>query len=471
MWVGGRIAASALAIGLLAFPGQARADERQEVVFNQGLAACLEGDYQRAADRFREAAAADPADANARLWLGIAEARRGDDLAAEKAFEEALAIDPNYPDAVLGRGIVRARLGKADAARDDWERAAEIGAGTPVKSEALRRLTGPRVGVKEERRWDLAASLGTEYDTNVLLYPNQGASPPLTTPLPLRPVPRPPPDHIRDARMVYFVEGGYHYKATDRLELGTRQSLYATTQFRTSGVDVVDYAPSVYANYKADPWLVGIKYTYTLFSLGGEVFLSKQEVEPSVTLREGNQAFSKLYYRYGRLNFRGSVNEMNANIDQDGTYQKVGFDQYALLFDKRGYARLGADFSRNLTEGTEFDASYFRLSGELVAPLPANVFLRINGEQTWGDYDNESVFSQPNQIFFTTGPFFNRVRVPIRVGEKRREKLTSAGATLTRNFGRHWTVAARYTYFVNQSTVDAYDWNRSLFSIFATYNF
>ncbi len=468
---GGGVPFCALAIWLLAFGGLARADERPEVLFNQGLAAFLDGDYGVAATRFREAADADPKDANARLWLGIAEARRGDDRTSEKAFEEALAIDPNYGDALLGRGIVRSRLGKTDAAKEDWQRASEIGAGTPVKSEALRRLTGPSLGVKEERSWDLAASLGAEYDTNVLLYPNQGASPPLPTPFPLRPVPRPPPDHLHDARTVYYVEGGYHYQATDRLEVGTRHSFYATTQFRTAGVDIVDYAPSVYANFKADPWLAGIKYTYTLFALGGEVFLSKQELEPSLTLREGNQAFSKLYYRYGRLSFRGSANEANANTDQDGTYQNVGFEQYALLFEKRGYARLGAQFSRNMTEGTEFDASYFRLSGELVAPLPADVFLRINGEQTWGNYDNESVFSQPNVIFYTTGPTFRPVRVPIRVGEKQREILTSAGATLTRNFGRHWTGAARYTYFVNQSTVDAYDWNRSIFSIFATYNF
>ena len=138
MRVGRRILASLLAIGLLAFPGPAGADERQEVVFNLGLAAFLEEDYQRAADRFREAAAADPDDANARLWLGIAEARLGNNQAAEQAFEEALAIDPDYPDAVLGRGIVRARLGKSDAARDDWARAAEIGAGTPVRISRRR---------------------------------------------------------------------------------------------------------------------------------------------------------------------------------------------------------------------------------------------------------------------------------------------------------------------------------------------
>jgi len=473
--VGAKVLACALSFWLLTPPGAAWASERSEVLFNEGLAAFLEGNYARAAERFREAAGADPKDATARLWLGMAEGREGSDRDAEAAFDEALAIDPNYADALLGRGIIRARRGERDAARNDWERAAEIGAGTPVKSEALRRLTGPTLGVPEERSWDLAAGLGAEYDTNVVLFPNQGDSPLLPPPgnprLFFQRMKKPPPDHMRDARMVYYVEGGYRLKAGDRWDLGTRHSFYAATQFRSEDVNVVDYAPSVYANFKADPWLVGLQYTYRLFGLGGTTFLQSHEVEPSVTLREGTAGFSRLFYRYGRFSYRGAVNEADRRTDQDGDHHTVGLDQYVMLFDKRGYARLGAEFSRNLTQGTEFDASALKLSGDLLAPLPADFFLRISGENTWGHYDNESTFSRPGQLLFVTGPFFNRVSVPIRVGEKRRETLTSAAATLTRSFGGHWTGAARYTTFVNQATVDAYDWNRNIFSLFVTYNF
>jgi hypothetical protein len=103
----------------------------------------------------------------------------------------------------------------------------------------------------------------------------------------------------------------------------------------------------------------------------------------------------------------------------------------------------------------------------MVAPLPADLRLWVRGEQRWGDYDNESFYSRPNVLYFLTGP----VAVPIRTGERKREKLTSASTTLYRPFGKHWVIAGRYSYFVNQSTVDAFDYNRSIYSLMATYSF
>jgi hypothetical protein len=148
----------------------------------------------------------------------------------------------------------------------------------------------------------------------------------------------------------------------------------------------------------------------------------------------------------------------------------VGADQYVLLFDKRGYARAGLAFERDLTQGTEYDGSFFTLSAEMLAPLPGDFFLRIQGSQLWGDYDNRSIYSRPPVVFFFTGPFGSRA-VPIPTGERQRQTLTEASGTLSRDFGDHWTVATRYTYFVNQSTVDAYDYNRSIYSLFASYRF
>ena len=95
--------------------------------------------------------------------------------------------------------------------------------------------------------------------------------------------------------------------------------------------------------------------------------------------------------------------------------------------------------------------------------MPADVFLRIQGDQRWGDYDNRSIYSRPPVVFFGTAA--------IPAGERQRQGLTDAGATLSRDFGDHWTVAGRYMYFVNQSTVDAYDYNRSIYSLFASYRF
>ncbi len=433
----------------------AGASEQSEVLFTQGLEALRRSDLATARARLEEAAKADPSDAVARYWLGIACARDGDDRAAEAAFDEAIAIDPAYSEAVLSRGNARARLGEREAARRDWSRAAEIAVGTPVEREARRQMDMPRARGGKPRDWDASIGMGVEYDTNVVLFPNQGDAPLTTAGVPFRPSgPR------SDTRFLYEVNAGYRFVDDDTWTVGTRQWLRAATQVRTEDVSFIDYSPSLYVNYKADPVTIGLQYTFTLFGEGGDMFLLRHQVEPSITVREGSQSWTRLWYRYANFDYRYTA---SATINQDGSGNTVGLDQYLLLFDKRGYARAGLAFERDLTQGSEYDASFFSMSAELLAPLPGDVFLRLQGEQLWGDYDNLSIYSRPAFLFYFGSP--------VRVGERQRQTLTEGSATLSRDFGSHWTLATRYTYYVNQSTVDAFDYNRSIYSLFASYRF
>jgi tetratricopeptide (TPR) repeat protein len=450
-----------LAVALVVLP--ARADERSEILFTQGMVALREGDLVTARARLRDAADADPRDAAARFWLGVAASRDGDNHAAEAAFDEALAVDPDYQEALFARAVTRAKLGDRAGAGRDWSRVAEVAVGTDIAREARRQIEIPGRSARRARDWDLVASLGAEYDTNVLLFPNLGASPLLTSG-----ARRMHPDHQHDARLVYYVDGGYRFLNNDRWTLGTRHSFFAATQFRTQDLSLVDYAPSVYVNYKADPLTFGLQYTWTLMGLGGRLFLSRHAVEPSVTIREGESSFTRLYYRYAYSAFH---EPSSRNTDRTGNSHIVGLDQYKLLFDGRGFARGGVEYARDITKGTEFDGRFFKVSAEWVAPLPGAFFLRVQGEQRWAEYSTDSVFSQPFEFFIPTGPFFNSVPLLVKTGDPKREQRTTGSATFSRRFGEHWTGAARYTYIVNQSTIDAFDYNRSIYSVFATYNF
>ena len=51
------------------------------------------------------------------------------------------------------------------------------------------------------------------------------------------------------------------------------------------------------------------------------------------------------------------------------------------------------------------------------------------------------------------------------------ESPTAVAGAKGTDFEEHWTLATRYSYFVNQSTVDAFDYNRSIYSLFASYRF
>ena len=455
---------SLLVLVLTAWPGGggACADELSEIAFTEGLMALEADDLSAAREGLETAVSRDPGDAPAWYWLGIARARAGDDDAAIDAFNRALAIDPDYAQASYARGNARSRQGEAKAARADWSLVGEKVPGSVLAERARLRLEG--AGAESEAKsWDLTVGIGVEYDTNVFLFPNLGDAPAAGGGGSFR-----PRDHRHDTRFRYYVNGGHRFLTNDKWTLSTRHFFQASTQARSEDVNFIEYSPSLSIDYDADPFVLGFDYLFTVQGLGGDAFMVRNAVQPRVTLREGDSHYTRLFYRYSHSDYdvRGA-----RIFNRSGNEHRVGLDQFALKFDQRGYVRVGVEWRRDLTDGAEYRANYMTVSGELVAPLPADAQINLSAGQTWADYDHESAFSRPSAVFFRMGPTFNRTVVRVKVGDPKSERSTSANAVVSRQFGDHWNTSAGYGYTVNQSSIDAFDYNRSIFSFFVSYNF
>ncbi len=454
-----------LVFTLLAPAGPARADELAELAFTEGLVAVKTGAPEEAVERLGEATRRNPTDAVAWYWLGVAHARLDEKEAALVAFDRALALDPQFPEAAYARGNVLNSQGDAREARLAWDHAAALAPGSALARRAREMVDVPRPPDASGRDWYANAGMGVEYDTNVFLYPNQGDAPIVGG---LGGKRYRPSDPIEDTRFVFYVDGGYRLFGDDNWSINTTHSFQAGVQAQSEDVNYVEYRPSLSLLYDADPLTFGLSYTFTLFGLGGEVLSISHEVEPSVTLREGSRSYTRLFYRYTHNDF---MDDVGSNFDLSGNGHRVGIDQYLLLFDRRGYARLGVEFRRDLTDGTEYSGSYTTLGGEIMAPIPGDATLRLEAAQRWADFDNDSAFSNPNTVFFVMGPTFNRTIVPVRTGDPKNEILTTVSATVSRGFGDHWSASARYIYAVNQSSIQTFDYNRNIFSVFANYSF
>lgn len=122
------------AVALLAgtVPASAAQPEAQsaQTLYDRGVAARLAGEPERAIDWLRRAAAAEPANADVHLQLGLAllAADRLDD--AEAALREALRLAPAYEDARIALARIARRRGDSPAARAELERV------NPANSEA-----------------------------------------------------------------------------------------------------------------------------------------------------------------------------------------------------------------------------------------------------------------------------------------------------------------------------------------------
>lgn len=104
----------------------------------------------------------------ATLFEGIARLRMGEDDAADALLREAGGEADQHLAATYYRGVVEYRRGRHYRARNLLEEvvAAEPGSPTAKEAQALLDEIGP-----PERRWELTASSGFQYDSNVLLAP------------------------------------------------------------------------------------------------------------------------------------------------------------------------------------------------------------------------------------------------------------------------------------------------------------
>ena len=95
------------------------------------------GEYAAAVPLLREAAAADPADAESSFFLGMALLERGDAAAAEEAFRGVIEVSPETPPPHFFVGRFRYEAGDYPAAETHLLRFLEIAPDSPLAADAL----------------------------------------------------------------------------------------------------------------------------------------------------------------------------------------------------------------------------------------------------------------------------------------------------------------------------------------------
>ena len=86
------------------------------------------GEHAEALKRFQAIAAANPADVQARLWIGRLQMEMGEPRRAAAVFESIVATEPQNVDALLGLGLAHTASGRSDDAADALNRAEAIAA-------------------------------------------------------------------------------------------------------------------------------------------------------------------------------------------------------------------------------------------------------------------------------------------------------------------------------------------------------
>jgi len=321
-----------LCAGLLAVPAVARGSERSQRLVAQAEVAYAAGRYEEAEALFREAVADDAQDVDARYALGLTYAKLDRWEEAAGAFQQVLAQRPGLADAARALELARERAAEGEApARQRFE----------ATRGADERQQIARPGARQP--WEIHASTGFEYDSNVVLAPRGHA--------------RGGVDDRGDE--AFLVSAGGRYDVLDREDALVRveYDFYQTLHLHIDDFDFSSHRPRATAACALLPELwVGAQVGYNYYTLGDHGYLNDPYVMPYVSYVEGGWGLTQLIYRHDWSTYLSrpfhEVRDGETNAAGVGqTFYARGGSRYLTLGyqyeGERPYHTVGADWRQD----------------------------------------------------------------------------------------------------------------------------
>jgi tetratricopeptide (TPR) repeat protein len=406
--------------------------------------------YTEAKASLLAAEKAEPDDPLVHYYLGLVHHELGEFEQAPARFRRAMTLSPDLaPTAQYYTGIAHLRSGALDQAKAAFE--ATVAAEPESEhGRSAKELLGQAAPAEPEPppRWSLNATTGMEYDTNVVLLPG-GTSPPGG------------PTGISrqsDYRTVLTAAADAKAIQTKRWAVGVSYSFYQSFHSTLTGFDVEDHSPSFYVQHTAGPVQVSVQYIYNYTLVGRSPYLNANTAQSISTFTESENTFTQLQLRYMDKVFRDG--RFLLNSARNGKNWLVGVTQYVLFAGTDGRVWLGYTFDKDVTGGgspteagppNSLDNADWDYNGHHVSTglsLPPVWTLQLNLAFDWihQQYLNPNSFAS-NSV------------------TRRRDNIYLFTGAVSRDLTKNLSLSFQYAYTRDQSNVDAFDYNRSVYSV------
>ena len=389
--------------------------------------------YRDAIAEFESALKDVPGDFTATLYLGIAQGRAGN-REAETTLKKALAMKPGDSRTSLELGIYYFNKGAFNLSEDYFNRTIAAVPNTDLSAAAKEYLSVATTG-GTAKPWMLNISMGTQYDSNVVL---NGSDSPL-------------PQGISgksDWRAVLYLKGRYNIVTKKKLEGSIGYSLYQSLHGKLSDFNVTQHLLELRAAYKISPSLnLSGTYSFEYVNLGGDNYDYAHSVTPSLVISEGNGLSTIIEYRYRDIHFKDSDRFFN-NSDRTGSNNLIGITQNIPVSNFIS-AKAGYSHDEDSTRKDFWDYKGDKAFMGIRLKMPQSVFLDLYGEYYRKGYEGESPISN----------------------SKRKDIVHTYSGTATKTLTDRCSITIGQSYTMNKSNIFAYDYNRSITSLFLNVRF
>lgn len=338
------------------------------------------GDYEHALKALEPLIQQYPKDPLLIRYRAMALDRLGRSKEAISIFQELLKQDPKHVPTRYFLGEAYERSGDRESAIREWRGVAERAEGTPYYEWSQESLGRVGVSVVPQKpkvmRWNVAGRYGYEYDTNVILKPENKSLASSRDPSAGR--------HILELML--------RYRMFSRRDLAVDLNYAARQSLHDDSLNEF--------NFTSQEWGLNTRKRLTIFGrdvifggqydllagfLNGRTFSLKNRGTVSADTRLTAQTRSVLSYRFTVANF-GPDGSNPPQTSRDGIYQDVGLTQYWYTKDFRRHLFVREEFNRADTRGGNFELRGNTTRVGIHTPVMRKTELDVSGGLQFATY-------------------------------------------------------------------------------------
>jgi len=325
---------------------RARDPRDQSITFQLGALYFGMERYDRAKPLLEEVFASNPRLDSLGYYVGFLRYRQKDYQGALRAFRAGTSADPNIQQLTrFYSGLALGILGLPEQATAEIDEALRLQPASALTGPA-ERLRGAVAAAREgERRFRAEVRLGFFYDDNVVVNPEQGADPLVGL---LRQREQTSTAELAAVRLDYsfFRRAGFDATATF--------SFFTTYNNDLPDFNIVNYLGGLGTTYRGAvagmPYQAGLQYTYDYLTLGGDEFVQRHTVVPSVVLLPNSWSLAAGQFRYQDKQFSLDTN-IPREEKRDGVNYMLGLTYVFRFSNDRHLLKVGYQWDLEDTEG------------------------------------------------------------------------------------------------------------------------
>ncbi len=382
------------------------------------------GDYGAAANGFSRVAEDDGSNVLAAYYAGISlfkeEKYRKALTYLNRASEKSPSIKANCD---YYAGVCYQKLRDVEKAKERFAYVRDHGSES-LSAHAVQWLDAIERYKAVTRDFSIYFKLGAQYDDNVTLEPID---------LDLY-------ADESDMAAETFFSFRKKFINDDKYTVGTGFSFYQTWHDDLSEYNLTATLLNVFAKYRVSALTFGLEYLPGFYWVDNESYLFRNRLKPNVSWRIGANLMTRLSYTY-------SNNEYFDDHDRDGDAHETFLDAYYSLGDNLGHLFGGAGYEANCASHSDYD--YGQMTAKLGASLnlPWEFVLGVTGKYYEKKYDNE------DSIY----------------GVERDDSKYFGSISLSRKLYYDWLGwIAEYSYTKNDSNINAYEYERNVYTMSMT---